>query len=184
MTDKKRVKFPVDPARVDRKNAGGLFVYGPTKCAVILRDMAVTLDAEGFGVSKPLGRAFAKVDEMLDLVTRRYVETQASRRKNLLNEHDISGFKEHLVQFVARVEGDLLSGKVPASVREMFRTVAKERINISKVRLGIAQAKAGADYTTRDLIEWTNSDVVAAARERWYIDVMRERPKSQYSWYS
>lgn len=148
-----------------------LFRYGPTKCAVILKDMVDAYDAYTGGrqASKSVGRALAKVDEMLDLVTRHYVERHAAKRKNLLNINDNSGFKEHLVWLRADSAAlhELGQAHFPSAMYEMFLTVAKEKISSRKAELGINAPKSGIDYKTADLIEWNESEIVRHARNRF-----------------
>ena len=65
-----------------------MFQYGPTKCAVILKDMVESFDQymNRPYASKKVGRAMAKVDQMLRMTELDFLDRMGRRRVNLLNK--------------------------------------------------------------------------------------------------
>lgn len=160
-----RAKSNRDPHDFD------LFQWGPTKSAVILRDMANSFDkvTRSRHLHRVVGKALAKVDEMLDMVTRAYQESLEARKKNSLTQAINGGFKEHLVWDVVNSVNLYSHGYegIPSDLRGLFRTVCKEKINIRKANLGVAPKKKGIEYDTEKVIEWSQSERVVNARQRW-----------------
>jgi hypothetical protein len=172
------------PVRVNtHRDQNAMFTYGPTKCAVILKNMVETFDAHYGGnfASRLIGNRLRKVDEMLDLVTLKYKEIEEHRKKtNLLTAQEKGGFKEHLV-YGASPRTPMHYGltQLPREMLEMFEAVVKERINMRKFSLGIAPQKKGIDYTPWQLVNWVNEDYVKKARmrfKRMLNETKRPRP--------
>jgi hypothetical protein len=155
------------PGRANFKpEAHTIFTYGGTKCAVILKDMVDKYDRRfgGRKASKYVGGVFAKLDEMLDLVSLKYAQlTEARKKGNLFQQQEKGGFKEHLVYEAAQLHGAQNCCSFPTDMLKMLDAVCRERINIRKSDLGVQPHKI-VGYKTKELFEWLDMPKVKAAR--------------------
>lgn len=144
----------------------GCFQWGPTKSAVILRDMARTYDSvvSGGNLEKKIGRSFDRINLVLDIISTSYKVAQEKKFGKWQ-----ASFKEHLVWNVVDDEITMInrSMQYPQETVRLIRTVAKEKINLRKLALGFGKKKSGVDYTTWDVNEWSQSERVKKARIKW-----------------
>jgi hypothetical protein len=167
-----RVNFPSD--------AHKLFTYGPTKCAVILRDMVQQYDSvHGTNfAAKSVGKILGRMDEVLFQVKSGYLALLERRKKgNLYQQQERGGFKEHYAWLTLENEWKYrIIDRLPNELADMLRAVAIEKINMAKAAVGAAPAKSGVNYTTHDLIEWSMSAPVQRARGKFVRKLKRYKP--------
>jgi hypothetical protein len=134
-----------------------MFQWGATKNAIILLDMARFIDKKlNTSVEKNISRLFNKIDDTMFMVNATY----SSRPRG--------GFKEHFIwnEFWYSVNTNTKFDVIPGDMFPILRAVVKEKININKTHLKLIDPK-NTGYTPVDLIEWSNSDHVKQARNRW-----------------
>ena len=158
-----------------------MFQWGPTKNAVILRDMALAYTAIAKSKSNmehaivdaeaTIGNAFSRVNEMLTLVSDGFrtlppilVHEKDDEWKTIPNT---KGFKEHLVYHVVDVEEQKLWGRLPNEMVKLFRAVCKENINMRKAKLGIVPKRVKGAYSTQEVVNWASKPYIEQARAKW-----------------
>lgn len=164
-----RVNFPADSHK--------MFTYGPSKCAIILWDMVNQYDAEHGGntAHKVIGRAFQRVQSILDVVVKSYRHDRAAQltSQNKYVREGRTSFKEHFIYTEINAARFNLYGRFPADMINLFIAVCTEQINQRKVELEVMQRSKKTGYTTVDLLDWVKSEAVKKARLNFKIQLRK-----------
>jgi hypothetical protein len=152
----------IRPNFLDRE-AHEMFTLGPTKCAVILWDMVKLYDRKTKGnMARKVASSLQKVDRMIDMVKRDYAY-EVKRRQDSLN----SEFKKTKAPFREDLIYKYFYSVVPHlgvdEMDDLLRAVVVERINGTKVGLGLMKKK-DVGYVAWQLAEWIKSPSVQTAR--------------------
>lgn len=150
----------------DRKNTKPteMFTFGSTKNAVILLDMAKTMQEinpkkHKNWATKMIGASLNKVIDTLNLVENIY-----QHESEFINR--APKFREHLVYNTMKNELDKLSNDTHFSTMEVFEAVVKEHVNKRRRIYGLV-GDAPTDYTPSDLVAWNETENVKKARNAW-----------------
>lgn len=152
------------------------FSLGPTKNAVILREMCRYLD-DLSGVKRherTIGAALMRVNEILNMVDHRY-RSQSPKHHYVHTTEWVKleikeGFKEHLVYDTIQYERTILrESAIPMDLVYRFAAVAKEMIHLRQVKNGLMKARPGTSLALKgqQIIDWFQTPSVQAARGYW-----------------
>jgi hypothetical protein len=150
-----------EDTRPKLETLGHLFQYGPTKSAVILKNMVDDIDQK-FNTRtahRRVGRFLNTLDDLLSPLTDKSMSNSMKTRL---------GFWEGRAwQHVNYIINETDTFDIfPAEMVYMIRAVAKEKIIRAKVVAGLDEKKDHG-YTTKDIPDWAKSDLSRMARGRW-----------------